>query len=282
MRKIIFGLTLITLISCCNQDNQKKLGSESKNLRQITSIAELKLQDKNVQQDADKYEYYFCLYRLNEALKLKENKRLSEIDIIKILTIVDSIYDFNLENKDFSKVKTFDNLYKTDEKQLYEELKNEFYYGDGVQLEQVNSKDNYFDKQDERNINSSLYTFINQRPNISSLEFYYYKVADSLIKLDFSEIEKNTEFIEKKISKIIDNQIDTSESFVHIRTNYLNSIIKQQDGFYFLTFNVEHEGGKDVKYATDGKLQFLLTKEYKIVPNSLKFQEDKNKKLHNL
>lgn len=273
-------MTLLILISC-KQENQKNK-SEVRNLRQITSIAELKLQEKNIISDTSKYEYYFCLYRLNEVLKFKENKRLSEINVSKLLEIVDSVYDFKLNDKDFSKVKTFDSLNKVDKNQLFDVLKSEFYFGDGVELEQVNTEGNFYDKNDERNINPNFYTFRNSRINIQSLEFYYYKVGDSLILLNFSDIKQNVELLAKRITKIIDNKTDSNESYVYVRTNYLNSIIKQKDNFYLLTFNVEHESGKEVKYEKNGELQFLIDSNYKIVPNSIKFMEEKNKKLHNL
>lgn len=280
MKRIILGMTLLVLISC-KQENQRNK-SEVKNLRQIASIEELKLQERNIVSDTSKYEYYFCLYRLNEALKLKESKRLSEINVNKLLEIVDSVYDFQLDNKDFSKVKTFDSLNKVDKNQLLDELRNEFYFGFGVELEQVNSEGNFYNKNDERNMNPSFFVFRNNRPNINSLEVYYYKVADNLIKIDFTPINQNIELLEAKITKIIDNNTDNSESYVFIRTNHLNSIIKQKDNFYLLSFDVEHEGGREVRIAKDGELQLLLDKNYKIVPNSIKFLEEHNKKLHNL
>jgi hypothetical protein len=279
MRNIFIIVVCYFLISCNNSSNKVEK-TKSKDFTQITDISQVKRIALDIDSVQNKYDCYFYLYKLNEAINLKNsNSRLSSFDIKDLIKIVDTVYDFFNEDKKFERVFLFDSLNNKNDRSLFDALKKQYYYGSGVELEAVNSEGNYFDKNDERNINTNFFVFRNQRPNISSLEFYYFKVDDKLIRLDLSKVETKVGELESKILKIL-NYKDVGEA--RIRTNYIASIIKQKDSSYLVSYNVEHESGKETKYVEDGKIQFKVSSKLSLLPNSLQFIDETTKKTHNL
>ena len=85
MKKIFLLSILAFAVSCKKEQTEVTKNTKKTNVEKITSISELISFGENLKPSEDKYNYYFQLYKLQEAEKLKSNPKLSNLSIDELL-----------------------------------------------------------------------------------------------------------------------------------------------------------------------------------------------------
>lgn len=284
MKKIFLLSILAFAVSCKKEQSEITKNTKNTNVEEITSISELNSYGKNLKPSEDKYNYYFQLYKLQEAEKLKSNPRLSNLSINELLKIVTISYDFQAQEFDkskFKKVSELDSIYKINKNEFQEKLKNEYYYGFDVSLvDYKKNDDNSFDldKNDERKTNPKIITLLNFQPTSSggSPEHNFIIENNKVRELKIIPNEKDCDIITKKINNILKDEINPADIYIY----GADKIIKLENNIYDIYLNVSNEGEGGTAGSRNhlGYIKYKSENFDKIIINSAEFYNNQTKK----